>query len=410
MLLLGEADFSFAYDLARFLFLDVGGVAQANTAFQNSFSVNKLTATGFDTAEEVKEKYKDSVFLINNMLQLTQKTKRKRSNLDISVKHGVNAISPLNEDDPPGLNSPEAATYVIFNHPHLGIEDARRHSQFLSHLFHSVRNRWMVKKGAFFLTLAAGQWERWRGLEAAEKCGFSLLNRCPFEVPGERQHEWKPYYQQRRHQTGKSFPGRSEIFTFCDVKERDFHKQEGIIRPFWCANPKKRLRTTPLNNTQYVCKICNKTFAERRSLKNHALSKHSGGEIENEVLKENFQCPDCPRKFESITALNDHRNATHAALHRKIHPDWWSEQEKPTCVPASNQKIQPGGSCACSICGASLDSSTSVAEHLTLFAPESVSELSLYQCGFCGKNFREDRAKLQHENFCKSRLSDASPI
>jgi hypothetical protein len=36
---------------------------------------------------------------------------------------------------------------MIFNHPHLGTEDALLHSRFLTHLFHTSTGRWVKPDG-----------------------------------------------------------------------------------------------------------------------------------------------------------------------------------------------------------------------------------------------------------------------
>ena len=88
-----------------------------------------------------------------------------------AILHFQNGKNVDNEDRsrPMIPSNLQPATYVIFNHPHLGVEDAARHAHFLSHLFHSVVNGWMERDGRFFLTLAAGQWERWEGAVTAQK-------------------------------------------------------------------------------------------------------------------------------------------------------------------------------------------------------------------------------------------------
>ena len=113
------------------------------------------------------------------------------------------------------MNPLKRYKHVIFNHPHVGVEDAKRHSRFISHLFHSVTNYWLAKgtkmkktqtikndnenyevnsdtsittttsadAGVFHLTLVKGQFERWKCQESAKKHGLIILNRFDFQPP-----------------------------------------------------------------------------------------------------------------------------------------------------------------------------------------------------------------------------------
>jgi hypothetical protein len=115
---------------------------------------------------------------------------------------------------------------VIFNHPHLGTENAILHSRFLAHLFHASTKRWMKHNGAL------GSMNDGHGLV--------LLRRDKFIPPPLPPHNNKnavgdgkrTYYSLRRHQSGQSFAnlrhvhgcgdGGSETFIFgraCDYQD-----------------------------------------------------------------------------------------------------------------------------------------------------------------------------------------------
>lgn len=130
--------------------------------------------------------------------------------------------------------------HVIFNHPHTGTEDMRRHRSFLGHFFHDVvhatttaldlavlkarhngsddgdaaggRASTVARQGAasilapggvVHVTLAGDQPERWGLCEQAARHGFALIHRRRF--PAERIDG----YMTKRHQTGRSFQRRS---------------------------------------------------------------------------------------------------------------------------------------------------------------------------------------------------------
>jgi len=446
VLLLGEGDFSFSYDLAQFLsFINTtksDGSGKKSDQTRKRFEENLfsspstticISATGIDSAQELQEKYKDSSFLVSSLKALNQ------DHFQVQVCHEVNAIlhdkkipesSPddektssfqINEESASLLlpSNLKPATFVVFNHPHLGIEDAARHTQFLYHLFYSVARGWMTHeaRGRFFLALATGQWERWQGPAASHKYGFELLGRDPFSgpvitdpPPGESE-KLKSYYQQRRHQTGKSFAARaqSEIFTFRRIpsgatlaKNSNLHRE----KPFWITSTKVIDNTLNQERKQHIgvngdveasakffCEHCKKAFREERSLKNHIRSKHQKRKRDDQQ-KEKFPCSQCSRVFETKDGLRDHVSATHSGLHSEIKPDWFREGE---------EKEQKNCMFTCDVCGGH---DKSQLEHMSHFVPGlliNTQEQTTHKCSFCGKTFREKRGQLQHENFCASR-------
>ncbi|CAM9644811.1 unnamed protein product [Ascophyllum nodosum] len=133
--------------------------------------------------------------------------------------------------------------HIIFNHPHTGTEDMRRHRSFLGHFFHAVlsanvpatnpaittnagetasdarlgtnggNSHWeegetnvfsiLAPGGAVHVTLAGDQPERWGLREQAARHGFALAHRRRFPA------ENIDGYMTKRHQTGRSFQRRN---------------------------------------------------------------------------------------------------------------------------------------------------------------------------------------------------------
>mmetsp|Transcript_16224 Transcript_16224/g.21228 ORF Transcript_16224/g.21228 Transcript_16224/m.21228 type:complete len:456 (-) Transcript_16224:13-1380(-) len=409
-LLLGDGDFSFSFDLARYLFENLclknsGAVSSENSPRKRGIEILhrasqvKLIATGIDSAQEVKEKYKDSDFLTTNLRNVGRSGgDLMHVKFQVEIHHDVNAILSLSKGDR-NVNNHLTATFVIFNHPHLGIEDAALHAQFLCHLFHSIVNGWMQEEGRFFLTLIVGQWERWEGAASCVKCGLELVDRSLFFGPVLKE---KTYYQQRRHQTGKSFAARaesgSETFTF----RRKTARPDGALnQPVWFAmNTTKQISQNSATDQalaeKFTCPHCENSFREERSLKNHIRSKHDGGS--NKRKLEAINCPECTRFFSSDTGLQDHLLAKHSALHSQIKPDWY------TTVAGRQSGSQPTSSFTCRVCGAS--EKTEI-DHMRYFIPildrKSSDAVNTFQCELCMKTFREKRAQLQHENFCSAK-------
>jgi uncharacterized C2H2 Zn-finger protein len=367
------------------------------------------------------------------------------------VHHGINAVTG---DRPSGI---PLAHHVLFNHPHLGLEDAALHAQFLCHLFHAVYHTWMVHDadgkaaGFFHITLVKGQFERWKCQEAAQRHGMELLVRHSFRSP----RVPNPYFQHRRHQTGKSFAARaatSETYTFVRRKKKDSETPddsskaaENLFVAALLDLPTKDDAAAMDQSNHYEdsadngfpCPHCNKSFREERSRKNHINSVHpdgndgcdedtikkrkwEGGKVDNQKRQQTYACSLCqdkdghgPRIFKSAQALEDHRKAKHLAAHPFIQPDW----HRPN---TSDEQQQQGAAITkpitsyCEICGVSLPGEKARRDHLQAFLPSDIAiaeskgatavPLS-YQCNYCQKAFREHRAQKQHENYCSSRQS-----
>jgi hypothetical protein len=215
-LLLGEGDFTYSLDACRYI------VASSSSSHHHHL----ITCTGIDSIDELRAKYRDADFVLGRIRACSSASSRVFAN----VCHGVNAV----DDDVTGGSATDAGPTtpssshdrVIFNHPHLGTEDAVLHSRFLAHLFHASAVRWMSADGGLLhLTLVVGQCERWKCLERAEKHGLFLLRRGKFVPPppppppagggtpvkkavggGDR-----TYYSLRRHQSGRSFANRRRM-------------------------------------------------------------------------------------------------------------------------------------------------------------------------------------------------------
>ena len=80
LILLGDADFSYALDWARYL-------AARNNIFPDK--TLHLIATGLDSKEALNLKYKDSSFLLTKL-----KGMDGGNNLRVSCYHNTNAIQP----------------------------------------------------------------------------------------------------------------------------------------------------------------------------------------------------------------------------------------------------------------------------------------------------------------------------
>jgi len=404
-LTLGEGDFSYSLDLASHLSDPNVQSSQESSSRDRKF---RLVATGIDSIAELMGKYRDTQFLLSRLKSLDESSTR----LLVSIHHEVNAVdanAKRQKNETIADDDSMRAHHVIFNHPHIGTEDAVRHSRFLCHLFHSVSESWLLSGGLFHLTLVKGQYKRWECEKAASRHAMSLVDRCPFQTPPVSD----PYYQHRRHQTGKGFasraPGGSETFTFTRTPDVGLWNDKQSPRLAWYV---AGATTEPKESVLFECSYCGQSFKEERSVKNHVKSKH----FTDKKRKRNdshvcSQCQPDPRTFLTYEALHDHIQAKHGALHTDLAPDWArgtavSEPARlPTCDAFTVTR-------ECKICGAFFRNPREEQEHFMLFVPPTLAASlgdkekdNAFKCTFCYKSFREKRAQLQHENGCQTRLA-----
>lgn len=100
-----------------------------------------LTATSFDSRSELLSKYPESDHILNEL-------KRKHA----SVFHGIDATKVLSTlQESRGDDGLITFDEIIFNFPHLGVEDMRKHQSLLAHVIHSCKE---VMSDTSFLSIA----------------------------------------------------------------------------------------------------------------------------------------------------------------------------------------------------------------------------------------------------------------
>lgn len=431
VLTLGDGDFTFSLDLARWL-------------HENRRGSVHLIATGIDTFAELTAKYKDSPSILKRLQRYgspVQDGGVDSTPIKVGVLHGVNAVAVGDAADHEDHRL--RADVVIFNHPHLGFENAQLHRFFLCHLFRAVERRWLSQtSGVFHLTLVHGQFERWNCDAASRRHGLALVAETPFAAPAVE----RPSYELRRHQSGKSFKsrrskGESTTYTFVRAKRpidgpSTAQSFQGT-RPFWISS---RDSSDARSQLHFQCSFCVKSFREERSLRNHLQSKHPGwghstskrkmGTDDTDpdhAAQEKLECRHCfefgvERSFASLQALEDHVLAKHSSLHTTIPADWSARKasthdfspEATRRSPLDLMEQQSFGSC--DVCGFQYPSRDGAVHHERMFLPArqappavgkpatiDAGDATHYLCRYCSKSFRERRAQLQHENRCMAR-------
>lgn len=171
-----DGNFSFSQDLLQKL-----------TSFTKDF---QLIATSYDIYDEIILKYPESIGILSAL----------RKDTRVTIKHGIDSTISLAQQlkydyDQDKRTCGILFNYIIFNFPHLGTEDYVAHSSMLAHTLCSA-GQVMDCNSMFYITLAYQQAERWRLSEQAQRNGFTLVGKIPFDS-----NAWS-VYMQKRHQTG----------------------------------------------------------------------------------------------------------------------------------------------------------------------------------------------------------------
>jgi hypothetical protein len=144
------------------------GRALENRLEFSSLTYDLLNITTFDSQEQLLTKYPETRSILQNF----------RKNQKIQMKHSVDATKSLrfllSQDilpSPPETHKTmgvlqdqqhqDRYDYVIFNFPHIGIENSQIHSSMIGHILCQVKEI-LNDNGVFYLSLADEQPKHWK--------------------------------------------------------------------------------------------------------------------------------------------------------------------------------------------------------------------------------------------------------
>jgi hypothetical protein len=141
ILVLGDGNYSYSRALEQSL-----EFRQLHSS-SPSLSYDLLSLTSFDSKESLFDKYPES----KSILQLLERNSRIQIHFSIDATQSLNSL----------VVDEQLFDTVIFNFPHIGIENSQIHSSMIGHILHQVKGV-MKEDGVFYLSLADDQPHNWK--------------------------------------------------------------------------------------------------------------------------------------------------------------------------------------------------------------------------------------------------------
>ncbi|KAL4166607.1 hypothetical protein KRP22_013862 [Phytophthora ramorum] len=373
----------------------------------------QLTATSYDSYDELVAKYPECKRICAQLQEL-----------GATVLHRVDATNLRESLVAAGGHRELKFHSVVFNHPHCGEENVGRHQSLLSHFYASalevLEENEEEEDSGVLLTLAEGQSQRWEAVQRARSAGLKL-HRQVDDV--DRDETFGLMYERKRHQNGKSF----HLVTLHGEKKQQestlfiFRRQEGdevkaaapvasIEKEAKVSRKRKAESELPL---EFACTQCERSFKSAQGLRTHVHMVH---ELEASAPKKTLlPCEFCERTFKKEDARRQHQLAKHGK-DPLIKPDWYEKQQAAatdsiktaeasaladTKVTAPDPTA-PQPPKTCSICQLSFSSSEDFDAHWQKLQPRAAAKR---KCANCSREFDEERALRQHQNFCSAAAS-----
>ena len=243
----------------------------------------------------------------------------------------------------------------------------------------------------FECTMCSTKFELLEDARKHERSGICLT--CPTcKQAFPNREEWKPHVLMHKHKD-------HHLCRFCG---KIFNKKENLQRHY---------RTVHLLIKAFTCTICNKSFTERNSLRDHTRI-HTG--------ERPFVCEICNSPIRTRALYTRHMMVTHGLKQKEIkYPKTTVEETKcPSCdrtfkrlsALERHQKQFHSGRMdyVCGTCGKLFAEQSSLNEHSRIHTGEKP-----FQCGKCGDKFRtkglHDRhIAFKHPNDNEVKVLDAA--
>ncbi|TMW55377.1 hypothetical protein Poli38472_013268 [Pythium oligandrum] len=344
----------------------------------------RLVASSYDEYQELLEKYPESIRICTQLQELGADLLHRIDATNLRAT--LEACASENGE----VQLPTTFDVIIFNHPHCGEENVRRHQSLLSHFYASAKELLHPTRGELHLTLADGQPERWEARERGTKAGLVLVE----EIEDVDAHPvYSVDYERKRHQNGKSF---HRVLLHGEKKQQDstlfiFARPEAKRPPIAPTTTLKRKADTQDAHeySEYNCETCVKSFKTAQGLRTHMHMVHELGQGMPSSSNGRYPCDMCDRTFKNEDARRQHQTSKHGK-DPQIRPDWFKGDDND--VPSANDQL------TCEICGFSFADQAAFDEHWSQLQPKAALRLA---CHGCKKVFDEERALRQHQNFCR---------
>ncbi|CAE7573580.1 ZNF470 [Symbiodinium necroappetens] len=265
VLLLGEANFSFALALLALIFPTKPNEfeEEAERTYQERLRVAsaylqlppeacrnlRLTATCYESYAELVDKYPETVGILSRIRAFGEAAE---------VRFAVDALQ---------LESWQRKWDVVaWNHPHLGTEDLKLHGCLLAHFLDGAAKS-LRPNGVVVLALLEGQERRWQLLKHAQAQRFDLAE-SPFELTAFAGYECK------RNSTGKSFQSLHVQKTArAAVRSRLYHLRwnvagQGDVAAFDAMEVHELLKYADRSES-LKCESCGRAFRDSEALTQH---------------------------------------------------------------------------------------------------------------------------------------------
>lgn len=128
ILLLGEGDFSFSYDLCHLI-----------SHVDSGSDIASVVATSFDERVDLLKKYSS----------IEKRLDRLDRSCKFQVIHGVDATKTLRTQLSDANCQSLVFDHIVFNFPHLGYENLKVHSSLIAHIIHRLNVRNIILLSAY---------------------------------------------------------------------------------------------------------------------------------------------------------------------------------------------------------------------------------------------------------------------